>query len=74
MRKRLFRVLLSSMARLGYGGMLICCKRTVAADSMRILTREGRAKDVIRLEYESAGDGRPSSRPGPDRPPRGGGA
>ena len=37
------RVLLSSMARHGYGGLLTCCKRTDAAEYLRILTQCGRA-------------------------------
>jgi hypothetical protein len=47
-----FRVVLSSMARHGYGGLLTCCKRTDAADAMRILTQCGRAKDVIRVTLD----------------------
>lgn len=50
------RLLLSNMARLGYGGFLPCVKVTDAADYLAILRQAGRAQDVIHVRL---GDGIP---------------
>ena len=46
------RVLLSSMARAGYGGFLTCVKVTDYQDYLRILRQAGREKDIIRVTLD----------------------
>jgi len=46
------RVLLSSMARLGFGGLLTCVKVTDFQDYLSVLRQAGREKDIIHVTLD----------------------